>query len=155
MFPLSSLQAGLNHLLIYFSRWPLNYYPFDMLQIKVFYLFILAAAPAATLPLPTDPFSSYTLSETHEQHLRRLHQDHPHQQDPFEAFLNHPGGTSQWVDVHWSPCITDIHNKDSVIKEKHIPVNTRRRVVHINLLRSREHMFTDWWSATDADDFSH
>ena len=66
-----------------------------MLQIKVFYLFILAAAPAATLPLPTDPFSSYTLSETHDKHMERFLKNHPHQEDPFEAFLNGRGGTSQ------------------------------------------------------------
>ena len=51
--------------------------------------------------------------------------------------------------------MTDIYNKDSGIKEKHITVNTRRRVVHFNLLPTRrEHMFNDRWSSTDANDFS-
>ena len=80
---------------------------------------------------------------------------HPHQQDPFLAFLNNPGGTSQWVDVQWLSCITDIHNKGLGIQEKLITVNTRRRVVHIILqVRTREQMFNDLWSATDANDFS-
>ena len=49
----------------------------------------------------------------------------------------------------------DIHNRGSGIKEKHITVNTRRRVVHFNLLPTRrEHMFNDRWSSTDANDFS-
>ena len=51
--------------------------------------------------------------------------------------------------------MTDIYNKDSGIKEKHITVNTRRRVVHFNLLPTRrEHMFSDRLSSTDANDFS-
>ena len=58
-----------------------------------------------------------------------------------------------WVYIRL--CMTDIYNKDSGIKEKHITVNTRRRVVHFNLLPTRrEHMFSDRLSSTDANDFS-
>ena len=61
-----------------------------MLQIKVFYLFILAAAPAATLPLPT-------LSKEHQEVMDDFYLRHPEQaaQDPLAPFLYGGGGTLQ------------------------------------------------------------
>ena len=59
-----------------------------MLQIKVFYLFILAAAPAATLPLPT---------VSDDEYMKGFHERNPDYLlgDPLAGFLHGGGGTSQ------------------------------------------------------------
>ena len=85
------------HPLIYFLRRLINYYPFDMLQTKVFYLFILAAAaiaPTATLPLPTETVPNDQLEE-HQEFMKHFYLRYPGQEDFLEAFLYGRGGTSQ------------------------------------------------------------